>query len=69
MSKSFEEIKAMKDELITPAVAASALKMDPGRLREYARTGQLPFETRISGERVMVIRKSFLKNPPTSSSI
>jgi len=58
---TMDEIKAMTDDWITPATAASAMKMDPGRLIEYARTGQLPFATQISGNRVKIGRKSFLK--------
>ena len=58
---TMEDIKAMTDDWITPATAASAMKMDPGRLIEYARTGQLPFATQISGNRVKIGRKSFLK--------
>ena len=58
---TMEDIKAMTEDWITPATAASAMKMDPGRLIEYARTGQLPFATQISGNRVKIGRKSFLK--------
>ena len=58
---TMDDIKAMTEDWITPATAASAMKMDPGRLIEYARTGQLPFATQISGNRVKIGRKSFLK--------
>lgn len=57
---TFEQISRMNDDWITPAVAASAMRMDPGRLIEYARSGQLPFAVRISGNRVKIFRKSFL---------
>lgn len=57
---TFEQISRMNDDWITPAVAASAMRMDPGRLIEYARSGQLPFAVRISGNRVLIFRKSFL---------
>ena len=55
------DIKAMTDDWITPATAARVMKMDPGRLIQYARDGQLPFSTRISGNRVLISRKSFLQ--------
>lgn len=55
------DIKAMECDWITPAAAASVMRMDTGRLIEYARTGQLPFATRISGNRVLVSRRSFLE--------
>lgn len=58
---TMEDIKAMKDDWLTPAVAANVLHMDPGRLIWYARNGQLPFACRISGNRVMVSRESLLK--------
>jgi DNA-binding MarR family transcriptional regulator len=37
------------------------ITMDPGRLIWYARNGQLPFACRISGNRVLVSRKSLLE--------
>lgn len=55
------DIKAMEGDWITPATAASVMRMDTGRLIEYARTGQLPFATRISGNRVLISRRSFLE--------
>jgi len=58
---TLDDIKAMTEDWITPAVAASAMKMDPGRLIEYARKDELPFAVRISGSRVLISRKSFLK--------
>ena len=57
---TFEQISRMNDDWITPAVAASAMRMDPGRLIEYARSGQLPFAVQISGNRVKIARESFL---------
>ena len=58
---TMEDIKAMKDDWLTPAVAANVLHMDPGRLIWYAKNGQLPFACRISGNRVLVSRESLLK--------
>ena len=58
---TLDDIKAMAEDWITPAVAASAMRMDPGRLIEYARKDELPFAVRISGSRVLISRKSFLK--------
>lgn len=58
---TIDDIKAMKDDFITPATAASVMKMDVGRLVGYARSGQLPFPTVISGNRVKIPRAGFLK--------
>ena len=72
---TMDEIKAMTDDWITPATVAGALRMDTGRLIEYARQGQLPFPVVISGNRVKISRKGFLQtygytdpeeNKPTS---
>lgn len=57
---TMDDIKAMKDDFITPATAAKVMKMDPGRLIQYARDGQLPFKAVISGNRVKIPRKAFL---------
>lgn len=67
---TMDDIKAMTCNWITPSVAARVMKMDPGRLIEYARIDQLPdpnnerthlpFKTRVSGDRVLVYRKSFI---------
>ena len=56
-----EDIRAMTDDFITPATAGSVMKMDPGRLIQYAREGQLPFPVVISGNRVKIPRTGFLK--------
>ena len=55
------DIKAMDGDWITPATAAAVLRMDTGRLIQYARNGELPFAVRISGNRVLISRKSFLE--------
>ena len=57
---TMEDVKAMTADFITPAVAASVLKMDTGRLIGYAKEGQLPFPVQISGNRVKISRKGFL---------
>ena len=57
---TMEDVKAMTCDFITPAVAASVLKMDTGRLIGYAKEGQLPFPVQISGNRVKISRKGFL---------
>lgn len=56
------DIQAMDGDWITPATAATVMKMDTGRLIQYAKDGQLPFAVRISGNRVLIGRKSFLDN-------
>lgn len=58
---TIDDIKAMQDDFITPATAASVMKMDAGRLIGYARGGQLPFPVVISGNRVKIPRAGFLK--------
>ena len=55
------DIKAMKDDWITPATAAKVMKMDVSRLIQYARDGQLPFAVQISGNRVKISRQGFLR--------
>ena len=55
------DVAAMTCDFITPAVAASVLKMDTGRLIEYARKGQLPFPVQISGNRVKISRRGFME--------
>ena len=58
---TMDDVKAMTCDFITPAVAASVLKMDTGRLVAYAKAGQLPFPVQISGNRVKISRIGFLK--------
>ena len=57
---TMDDIQAMTGDWITPATAASAMKMNTGRLIEYAKSGQLPFPVQISGNRVKISRKGFL---------
>ena len=57
---TLDDIKAMTGDWITPATAAKVLKMDRGRLIWYAKNDQVPFAVRISGNRVLISRKSFL---------
>ena len=56
-----DDIRAMKDDWITPATAASAMKMNTGRLIGYAKAGQLPFPVQISGNRVKISRRGFME--------
>ena len=58
---TLDDIKAMTEDFITPATAAKVMKMDPGRLIQYARDGALPFQVVISGNRVKIPRKAFLE--------
>ena len=60
---TLEDIRRMTDVYLTPAEAAEVIHMDPARLIEYARTGQLPFEVlapKLKGARVRISRQSFL---------
>ena len=61
MTLTMNDIKAMKDDWLTPATVANVLRMDPGRLIWYARDGQLPFPVVLSGNRVKIGRIGFLK--------
>ena len=58
---TMDDVKAMTDDWLTPATVASVLHIDRGRLIQYARDGQLPFEVVISGSRVKINRRSFLQ--------
>lgn len=58
---TMDDIKAMKDDWLTPATVASVLHMNPGRLIWYAKNGQLPFPAVVSGTRVKISRIGFLK--------
>lgn len=58
---TLDDIKAMTEDFITPATAAKVMKMDPGRLIQYARDGALPFQVVISGNRVKIPRRAFLE--------
>ncbi len=58
---TFDDLKAMDCDWISAKMAASALRMNTGRLIKYAKDGQLEFATRISGDRVLVGRVSLLR--------
>jgi len=58
---TLEELRNMKEEFLTASQAASVLKMDTGRLIGYAKEGQLPFPVIITGNRVKIPRRAFMK--------
>ena len=58
---TLDDIKAMPDDFITPATAASVMRMDTGRLIQYARDGALPFPVVCTGNRVKIPRIGFLR--------
>ena len=58
---TLDDVKAMTGDFITASVAASVLRMDVSRLIGYAKAGQLPFPTVISGNRVKIPRLAFMK--------
>ena len=58
---TLNDIRAMKDDFITAAQAASVMKMNTSRLAEYARKGMLPFPIVLSGNRTKISRKAFLE--------
>ena len=55
-----DEIRLMDDDFLPSDMIAEVMRMSPDRLRKYARTDQLPFPTRISGNRITVSRVGFL---------
>ena len=54
-------IRSMVSPTISNELAARVLKMNPSRLAEYARTGQLQWHTIISGNRVKHSRLGVIK--------
>ena len=55
-----DDVRAIKDDFITAAQAASVMRMDVSRLVGYAKEGKLPFPAVMSGNRVKISRKGFL---------
>ncbi len=55
-----DQIRDMREDFLKAEDVANCMKIKPDRFREYARNGQLPFPVRISGNRVLISRKSFL---------
>ena len=53
---TLDDLKRMNAAVIPNSWAAEVLRMDPGRLAEYARTGQLKWNTIPSGNRVKHVR-------------
>ena len=58
---TLEDLKLIKAAMIPNIWAADVLKIDPGRLAEYARTGQLGWNILVSGDTVKHARLSLLK--------
>ena len=58
-----EDLKAMSSPTIPNTMAAEALRMDPGRLAEYARKGQLGWKVLApeDGSRVYHNREDFIR--------
>ena len=58
-----EDLKVMSSRTISNTMAAEVLKMDPGRLAEYARTGQLGWKVLApeDGSRVYHNREDFIR--------
>lgn len=58
-----EDLKLMSSAIIPNAMAAEALRMDPGRLAEYARKGQLGWKVLApeDGSRVYHNREDFIR--------
>ena len=58
-----EDMKMMSSAMISNTMAAEVLRMDPGRLAEYARTGKLGWKVLApeDGSRVYHNRKDFIR--------
>ena len=58
-----EDLKMMSSTMISNTMAAEVLRMDPGRLAEYARTGQLGWKVLApeDGSRVYHNREDFIR--------
>jgi len=56
-----EDLKKMTCAVVPNTWVAGMLRMDPGRLAEYARTGKLAWNTIISGNRVKHVRVSLIR--------
>ena len=58
-----EDLKMMSSAKISNTMAAEVLRMDPGRLAKYARTGQLGWEVLApeDGSRVYHNREDFIR--------
>lgn len=63
MTMTLEDVKAMKDDVITPAVAAQVLRCDPHWIRLAARQHPewLGFPVVIIKNRTKIPRVSFIK--------
>ena len=55
------DLKRMSAAKISNAMAAEVLRMDPGRLAQYAREGKLGWNTETIGTRVMHSREDFIR--------
>ena len=62
MARTVEELKACRQPMLNTATVAHFLRIDPGRLREYAVSGALDgmFPVFVSGNRVKFPRIGFL---------
>ena len=60
---TLEEIKAYPKEMITPQMAASVIGCDPHYIRVAAKQNpeKLGFTTLVSGNRVKIPRRSFIR--------
>lgn len=60
---TLEDVKAMKDDVITPAVASQVLRCDPHWIRIAAREKPhlLGFPVTVIGNRVKIPRLPFIK--------
>ena len=57
---TLEEIKSLDTDMLNSHQVGSFLKIDTGRLGEYARKNMLPFPFILSGNRLKVPRISFI---------
>ena len=55
------EMLVSDTEMLSATDVGSVLKIHPSRITFYAQTGQLPFPSMMSGNRVKIPRMGFLK--------
>ena len=59
--KTLDDVRAMLGATISNSLAAEVLGMSPDRLAEYAKRGDLGWNTIVSGNTVKHSREGFIK--------
>lgn len=58
---TLDDVKAMTDAVIGTPVVADVTRISPARINMYALTGQLPWATIRSGNRIKHVRADFIR--------